>query len=241
MTGARRTPHAAAGGTRPGTTLVWDVPVRVVHWALAACVVGSWLTHHGGVQWFDWHRRLGCATLVLVVFRIAWGFVGTRHARFSNFVRGPRSILRYLRGGACADVAGHNPLGSLSVLALLALLLVQAATGLFANDEIASAGPFYAWVTHDQSNRIASLHRLNSKWLLALVALHLAAIAWYSLVRRKPLVGAMLTGRRDAQAVPPAEGIDGSRTARAIVILLVLAVALALAIRAAPEAAVALF
>lgn len=230
-----------AGRAVNGMTLVWDAPVRVAHWALAALVAGSWATHYAGTQWFDWHRRLGCATLVIVAFRIVWGFAGTRYARFGSFVRRPRVILEYLRRGARGDAAGHNPLGALSVLALLALLLAQAATGLFANDEIAGAGPFYGWTTHELSNRISSLHRMNSKWLLAFVGLHLVAVAWHSRVRRQPLVRAMLTGRRDARDMPAGSGIDDSRTVRAIVIIAVLASALALAIRAAPEAAVPLF
>jgi cytochrome b len=236
--------HAARGtGSQaaPGTTLVWDVPVRVAHWALAALVAGAWATHYAGTQWFDWHRRLGYATLVIVAFRIVWGFVGTRHARFASFVRGPRAIFEYVRGGARADAAGHNPLGALSVLALLALLLVQATTGLFANDEIASAGPFYGWTTHEQSNRIASLHRVNSKWLLALVVLHVVAVAWYSRVRRQPLVRAMLTGRRDSRVAPPDAAIKESGILRAMLIVAVLAAVLVLAIRAAPDAAIALF
>jgi cytochrome b len=121
---------------------------------------------------------------------------------------------------------------------MLALLLVQAATGLFANDEIANAGPFYGWVSQQASNRITGFHETNSNLLLALLGLHLVAIAWYSFVARKPLVRAMLTGRKD---VPPGESIEGSRMALAVTILVALAVALALAIRAAPEATIALF
>ena len=78
--------------------LVWDLPVRVTHWALVLAVAGSWATHYAGVEWFPWHQRLGYVVLVLVVFRLVWGFVGTRHARFSGFVRGPRATLAYLRG-----------------------------------------------------------------------------------------------------------------------------------------------
>lgn len=236
--------HLAGGAGGPagaGTTLVWDLPVRTAHWVLAACVAGSWATHYAGVQWFDWHRRIGYATLVIVAFRFVWGFVGTRHARFASFVRGPRAVLDYLRGRARAIAVGHNPLGALSVLALLALLFIQAATGLFANDEIASAGPFYGWTTHEQSNRLATLHRLNSKWLLAFVILHLLAVAWYARLRRRPLVRAMLTGRVDARVAPPGAAIHGSGTLRAILIVAVLALVLAVAIRAAPDVAVALF
>jgi cytochrome b len=215
--------------------------LRVTHWLLVACVAGSWLTHQAGVHWFAWHRRLGYVTLVLVLFRVVWGFVGTRHARFARFVRGPRAIVAYLRGGMRDEPAGHNPLGALSVLGLLGLLLLQAATGLFANDEIVDAGPFYGWVSHATSNRITRLHRANSDWLLVLIALHLVAVAWYVRVRRSPLVRAMLTGRKDPGRVAEGEAIAASRTMLALAIVATLALALALAIGAAPEAAVALF
>jgi hypothetical protein len=124
---------------------------------------------------------------------------------------------------------------------MLALLLLQAATGLFGNDEIASAGPFYGWVSHATSNRVTSLHQANFDVLLALIALHVAAVAWYAWRRRDRLIRAMFTGRKDARAVPEGEAINGSRTILAVAIAAALAAALALAIRAAPEPTIALF
>ena len=221
--------------------LVWDLPVRLTHWLLVLGVAGSWASHCAGVEWFAWHRRFGYAVLVLVAFRIAWGFVGTRHARFRSFLRGPRAILGYLRGVPGADPAGHNPLGALGVVALLVVLLAQAATGLFANDEIMNAGPFYGWIDPALSNRITSVHRLLSDGLLALIAVHVLAVAWHVLARRRPLLRAMLTGRKPAALVPPQEMIAGSRTAVALAIVAALAAALALVLRVAPEATIALF
>ena len=220
--------------------LVWDLPVRVTHWALVLAVAGCWATHYAGVEWFAWHRRLGYTVLVLVVFRIVWGFVGTRHARFASFLRGPRALLAYLRERGRATV-GHNPIGALSVVALLALLLLQAATGLLANDEIMNTGPFYGWIAPELSNRITSLHRASSDWLLVLMGLHLAAVAFYVRVRRQPLVNAMVTGRKPAEDVPAGEAITSSRVLLACVIVAVLAVVLTLAVRAAPEATIALY
>jgi cytochrome b len=223
-----------------GSRLVWDLPVRVTHWAIVLAVAGCFATHYAGIEWFAWHRRFGYAVLVLAVFRIVWGFVGTRHARFVSFVRGPGAILDYLRGNGPPTV-GHNPLGALSVLGLLALLLLQAATGLFANDEIMSMGPFYGWIAPQTSNRVTTVHRLNSEGLLVLIGVHLAAVAYYVRFRRQALVRAMLTGRKPAGAVPASEVIGGSRVLLAIAIVAVLAVALALALRAAPEATIALY
>jgi cytochrome b len=136
---------------------------------------------------------------------------------------------------------GHNPLGALSVLAMLAALLFQAATGLFANDEIASAGPFYGWIAPGTSNRITGLHEANSNLLLGLVVLHLCAVAWYVRVAGRPLVRAMLTGRKPASEVPPDEAIEGSRTLLALAVVATLVIALALAVRAAPDSVIALY
>ena len=226
---------------RAAGRLVWDLPVRITHWVLVVSVAGAWITHYAGTEWFPWHRRLGYVTLVLVVFRIAWGFIGTRHARFSNFLRGPGAVIDHVRNRRRVPGAGHNPLGALSVVAMLALLLVQAATGLFSNDEIASAGPFYGWISHEASNRVAGVHEANSNLLLAMIVLHLLAVAWYAFKLRQPLVRAMLTGRKDEQDVPAGEAISGSRTVLAAVIIAALSLALALTIRAAPEATIALF
>ena len=124
---------------------------------------------------------------------------------------------------------------------MLAALSMQAATGLFANDEIAFTGPFFGWVSQQTSARLTSLHHSNANLLLALLALHLAAIAWYGWVRRQPLVPAMVTGRRAASEVPAEEAIKGSRTWLAVAIAAALAGLLALAIRAAPEAVVSYY
>ena len=220
---------------------VWDLPLRLAHWAIAVAVTGAFATHYAGTEWFPWHRACGYAVVVLVAFRIVWGFVGTRHARFASFVRGPRAITGFLTGRGPEVHPGHNPLGALSVLALLASLAVQGATGLYANDEIANTGPFYGWIAPATSNLLTSVHAWNSNLLVALVALHLVAIAWYGVVRRRPLVRAMLDGRRPVAEVPEDEEIGGSRTMLAIVIVAVLATALALTVRAAPPAELAIW
>jgi cytochrome b len=226
---------------REDERLVWDLPLRAVHWLIALAVAGCWATHYAGVEWFAWHRRLGYGVLVLVAFRIAWGFLGTRHARFASFLRGPRGIVDYLRGRAPSLPVGHNPLGALAVVAMLAVLFAQAATGLYANDEIMNAGPFYGWVDPGLSNRITSLHRLNSDLLLALIGLHVAAVAWYVAVRRQPLLHAMITGTKPPALVPPDQAIAGSRLVLALALVAALAGALALVLGAAPEASIALF
>ncbi len=221
--------------------LVWDLPLRTTHWLLVLAVAGAWATHYAGTRWFTWHRWFGYVTLVLVVFRITWGFIGTRHARFGSFVRGPGRVVEYLGGRPGRATPGHNPLGALSVLAMLAVLLFQAATGLFANDEIASAGPFYGWIAQGTSNRVTSLHEANSNLVLALVVLHVCAIAWYARVAGRPMVSAMVTGKKPASEVPHGEAIESSRTLLAMAVVAALAIALALAVRAAPDAVIAFY
>jgi cytochrome b len=224
------------------STPVWDWPLRACHWLLAVSVTGAWATHYAGIEWFPWHRRLGYASLVLVGFRIVWGFVGPHHARFSTFVRSPRTILEYLHTPASTPRAGHNPLGALSVLALLGVLAVQASTGLFANDAIANAGPFYGWVDQQGSDRLSAIHASNSWLLLALIALHLLAVAWYDLVHRRGLSRAMVTGRGPASNAAQRPGrAERGRDWLALAIVAALSLALAFAIRAAPEATISLF
>lgn len=220
------------------TRLVWDLPLRFFHWLLAACVAGSWLTHELGTTWFVWHARIGYTTLVLVCFRIAWGFVGPKHARFTSFLRGPRATLGYLRDltGGAADSVGHNPLGGLSVVAMLALLLLQAVTGLFANDDIFNSGPLYGYVSDAQSDRLTGLHKGNFDWLLVLIGLHLAAIGYYQFIRRQDLLRPMLTGRKPASQVPPQAGIGNQRIWLAITLVLVAAGLLWRVIATAPSA-----
>ena len=171
---------------------IWDVPTRLFHWAFAACVVGAYVCVKLGGLYMDWHVRLGLAAFGLVAFRIVWGFIGPRHARFFNFVRGPGAMMAYLRGAL--PQGGHNPLGALSVLAMLLAIGVQAASGLFITDDIMVQGPLYGRIDPSTSSFLAWLHHSNEWIMIALVALHLAAVVWYALVRRQTLVRAMITG-----------------------------------------------
>ena len=150
------------------------------------------------------------------------------------------AIAAWLRAGA-RRTPGHNPLGALNVVALLLLLLIQGLTGLFSNDEISSAGPLYGWISHESSNRLSSLHRANKDWLLVLIGLHLAAVAWYALVRRQALVRAMISGRSDAAGLAAEDSIRDSQIGRAVLIVLALGALLAILVRLAPQASVALF
>jgi cytochrome b len=225
--------------------LIWDLPVRVTHWLLVLSVLGAWMTDKLGPAYFTWHLVCGCTVLVLVVFRIIWGFVGTRYARFSSFLAGPRTILRYLYSDAAHSdprwAIGHNPLGALSVLLLLGLLLAQAVSGLFANDDIANAGPFYGWVTGPQSSSFTSVHHRVFLYLELMICLHVAAVLFYTFVKRVRLIGPMFTGVKAGDIVPPGREISSSRTWVALIIVATLVVVLLALIHRAPPATLSPF
>jgi cytochrome b len=205
---------------------VWDLPTRLFHWALAALVAFSIVTANVGGNWVQWHFYSGYAILTLIAFRLVWGFAGGRYARFSSFLFGPSAILATLRGDPGApSTPGHNPLGSLSVYALLASIGLQAAIGLFANDDIASEGPLAKFVSKALSDRLTALHHQNADLIIALVVLHLLAIAFYLLRKRENLVRPMLTGDKPAIEPRLASRDDAALRARAALVLAVCAAA----------------
>ena len=175
---------------------VWDLPTRLFHWTLVALMIAQWLTAEASST-MDWHVRGGYAVLGLVLFRLIWGFMGSDTARFSNFVRSPGAALEYVRAslrGETPHHLGHNPLGAWSIVAMLILLLIQAGTGLFANDDIMTEGPLYAWVSKGTSDWLTTIHKLNFNLLLLVIAVHIAAVLFYLLVKRENLVHPMLSG-----------------------------------------------
>lgn len=204
---------------------VWDLPTRLFHWALAACVAAACASAHAsGDAALRLHFASGYAVLALVVFRLLWGFAGARYARFAQFVRGPADTLRYAAamlspsaaGGAPS--AGHSPLAGVAVLAMLAACGVQAASGLFTDDEIASEGPLAHLASNAVVDRAGALHAWGELALYALVALHLCAIAYYRIGRGEDLLRPMLTGRKAPGAAPPARD-DACLRARATLLL----------------------
>lgn len=187
---------------------VWDLPVRLFHWILVALIAVSIITQGIGGNAMDWHFRTGYAVLALIAFRLIWGLIGSRYARFSNFAHGPSAIVAYLRGtsaGAADKYHGHNPIGSLSVFALLGILLLQAASGLFANDDIASEGPLVKFISKELSDRLTWFHTEISAWIVYfLIGLHVAAIAFYYIAKRQNLVAPMITGDKQVDVDAPA-------------------------------------
>jgi cytochrome b len=209
----------------PTTVRVWDLPTRVFHWLLAACVFASIASAWIGGNAMVWHFRLGYAVFTLLAFRVLWGLVGGHWSRFANFAYAPGTALRYLRGDSHPHEhheVGHNPLGAFSVWGVLALLAAQVGTGLFADDEIANTGPLIRFVSGETSLALTRWHRGYGQWLIiALVVLHIAAILYYQFAKRRDLVRPMLSGDKQlAVPAPAAQDTAGSRLLAALLLAL---------------------
>lgn len=173
---------------------VWDLPLRLCHWGFAALIPALWWTAENS-QW-AWHKRCGLFLLALVLFRIVWGFIGTRTARFASFLRGPAALVAYLKGARTPASIGHNPLGALSVVALLGAMLAQTMLGLFAGDPYDGAtGPLNGLVSVMTADLFTDWHESFFDVILVMASLHLAAIAFYAIAKRWNLVSPMVSGR----------------------------------------------
>lgn len=202
---------------------VWDLWTRLFHWLIVALVGFSWWSAETGHM--DWHYKSGLSALILLVFRLIWGVIGSSTARFANFVRSPAAVIGYLRRPKeSVHAAGHNPLGGYSVILMLLTLILQVGTGLFAGDtDGLESGPLSYLVTFDQSRVAAKVHHLSFTVLQLLVLLHVVAIIYYRL-RGRRLIAPMITGR-DNQLAPDAGEMRSASVVRALV-----ALAIALAI-----------
>jgi len=211
-------PESSRTTTTTTRVRVWDIPTRLFHWLLVVAVTGALVTVQLGGLYMDWHVRFGLLTLGLLLFRLVWGLCGPRYARFAQFLHGPGTVWAYLRGQVAAP-AGHNPLGGWAVLAMLLTLGFQAITGLFANDDILTAGPLAGLVASATSSTLTWLHGVNATLIYTLLTLHLAAvIIWYALIRRRRLIAAMITGNADAPVGTLATEDDARIWLRALVI-----------------------
>lgn len=201
------TDRAAPAATR---VRVWDIPTRFVHWAMVVLIATSWWTADTGR--LEYHRYSGYLLLALLIFRLYWGLVGSSSARFSHFIKGPREIVNYLRGQSVAS-AGHNPLGALSVIALLLLLLIQITLGLFAVDvDGIESGPLSHYVSFDAGRACAELHEQVFDLLVWVIVLHVAAVLFYVIYKKQNLVAAMMHGEREYAQDPGAPVTFASAT-----------------------------
>lgn len=207
----------------PDPVRVWDLPTRIFHWTFAATVALAWVSgQFGGQPWLEWHFRFGYIVFAVLLFRLLWGYAGDRYARFSSFPLSLRAARDYLRG--VRTQAGHNPLGAFSVYALLIATAVQVVTGLLSSDGDFTEAPWTFFVSEATVKLMSRLHRFGHWVLLVLVAVHLAAIAWYAVRRGEPLVRAMVTGDRQGLDAEPA--LDDAAMRLRAAVLMTLAAAL---------------
>ena len=209
---------------------VWDLPTRLFHWTLALAVTCAVVTGQVGGNAMVWHTRLGLVVMALLLFRLVWGFAGGYWSRFASFWYGPPSVIAYLRGdsgpGGRYDI-GHSPLGAVSVFALLGLLAVQVATGLFADDEIATTGPLNRFVSARTAGLASAWHgKFGKSLLIVWVLAHVVAVLYYLWRRRRNLIGPMVRGDMTLPQGVPASA-DGA--VQRLLALAVLAAAVALA------------
>lgn len=202
---------------------IWDGPTRIFHWTLVLLIPAMWWTAKN--EQIALHVTLGLAMLVLLLFRIIWGFIGSSTARFGTFLKGPRGVMSHLRGDGPAGI-GHNALGGWSVAAMLLVLVAQVGLGLFAEDDDGLvAGPLSSLVSAETAETLTDRHEFMFNVLLALIALHIVAVLYYALVKRRNLVGPMITGSGSAPA-----GTEPVRKASVLRIAAALAVSVGVAL-----------
>ena len=175
---------------------VWDLPIRLFHWLLVVCIAGSFVTINLGDEFIQWHAYFGYSILTLLIFRIIWGFVGSTHARFASFLPTKKAIFDYLSGSS-PRVLGHNPIGAISVSALIFVLCVQVLTGLFVDDEVSFQGPLAKYVSGSISSFLSEIHEGNQVVIYTLIAIHIAAIWYYKKFKGENLIKPMINGDKE--------------------------------------------
>lgn len=219
---------------------VWDLPTRLFHWLLVLSLAGSWWSAEAGIEWMEWHFRFGYFAAGLIIFRLIWGLVGTRHARFSGFLFGPDKILAHLRTlgkRQSVPTTGHNPLGGLVVLLMLIIIGAQVSTGLFASDDIFTDGPFHPLVSDDLAGSLTSWHHRLFTAIQIIAGVHIAAILFYWVWKRQQLIWPMITGRKPWHLLGEDKKDIGSKLLLGVVVALVAAGIVYGAISMAPEPA----
>lgn len=220
--------------------LVWDLPTRLFHWLLALDILGLYLTGKPGDPIIEWHFRLGYLAIGLVAFRVVWGFIGPRQARFSTFLVGPGKFFAYLKQFPNRDSPaspGHNPAGALMVILLLIMVGLQGLTGLFTSDDIVFAGPYNGAVSADTASLMSTIHDRNFDLLLYAIGLHVLAVLFYLLYKRQNLVAAMLNGHKPARIVPETEAIASSQVWKALILVGVITAVMWWVVTSAPPPA----
>ncbi len=204
--------------------LIWDLPLRVFHWCLVITILALWYTSEQEGEMIDLHMQLGYVALGLMLFRVIWGFLGTTHSRFTQFLPKPNDIASYLSANSTRSTKcypGHNPLGSLMVVLMIVLILSQAISGLFINDDVFSSGPYYGELSNTATEWMSFIHHNAFDFILAAIALHIGAIFYYRVVKKKALVKAMVTGKKAEDDVTEDDSIAHSKLVIAGVVIAV--------------------
>ncbi len=227
--------EAAGMSSESRRVLVWDGAVRAFHWLLVALIGFMWWSGEEKGDWLIYHFYAGYAVCALIAFRIIWGFVGGTHARFSDFIYGPKAVIAYLKtlpSRSATLFAGHNPVGGWSVVLMILGVLVQVSTGLFANSEdVGIEGPLAKWVSADVSNLLSYIHYINFNVLLALMAVHIGAVVYYLLYKKENLILPMFSGQKRLPPVLALAQRHSGGWLRALIVLAITAAGVYMLVR----------
>lgn len=195
--------------------LIWDLPLRIFHWCFAMTILGSWYTSEQEGELIELHMQFGYVALALIIFRVLWGVVGPKHARFSNFLPSPKTLISYLRetkeNESTHKTPGHNPLGALMIVLMIILIAAQAISGLFINDDIFSSGPYYGSIGKELEAIMSFVHHNTFNVMIIAIAFHLIAITFYWRVKKQNLVLPMITGTKTSKEVSSTDAIPHSK------------------------------
>ena len=215
--------------------LIWDLPLRLWHWALVVCLAGSWVTAEAGFDWTTTHFYFGYSALALVLFRLAWGVLGTFHSRYTSFLASPKTVIAYLRRKNPSEPArGHNPIGGWSSIIIVVLVGLQASSGLFISDDISYAGPYNSVVNTGTADWLAGWHHRLFTLIQFTVLLHILAVSWYTWGKKEGLIQAMFHGRKMLPRGSTEEAVSEDRGLRALLLLIIAAALVATLVYLAP-------
>ena len=206
--------------------LIWDLPLRIFHWLLVLSIAAAWYTSEQDNGLIEYHLLTGYFVLGLITFRIVWGFLGTTHSKFINFFPSLNKVIIYIQSFKQAkplNYPGHNPLGSLMVFFMLTIILLQAVSGLFMNDDIFTSGPYYGSVDTELESVFVFIHRNGFNLILAAILFHICAVIFYERVKKQALVLSMLTGKKSAKLVDKKDSITHSKIVLAILVSIIAA------------------
>ncbi len=205
--------------------LIWDLPLRIFHWSFAFTVLAAWYTAENKEDYIELHIQLGYVALTLIIFRILWGIIGPKHARFSQFLPSPKTLFAYLTQSKIdTSSPGHNPMGALMVILMISLISAQSISGLFINDDVFSSGPYYGSINSNLEKIMFFLHHNTFDFMIGAIALHISAISYYWRIKKQNLVTPMITGKKTSEQAKASDAIPHSKLILAGVLALCCAV-----------------